>query len=660
MPRHQVPDNVDVSSPDPADPGGSEVDSADAARDRADAARDGAAGPPPWRGHSANVADLLRTAAARHPDRPALVEAGRTRTWAELERAADAGAWRLNALGAAPGERIVISLPTGADLALALFAAARAGLIAVPTAPGVDVAELADRVQAIASICTERDHRLGIALGAGDVAGWWTASASPFESIGGGEDLVLLARARGDRAVMLSHRAIGAAVDAIGRLGDIRVRDGDRILQVLPLYHVAGWVVSFLPTTLVGGATVIPEVGFDVATVAVGVPGGSGSPAGRRGRSATESALRAAAEHSVSVVPGAPGFFHHLLAVPDAERSLTSVRLFTSGNAPLSAADFAAFQDRFGQPVWEGYGLSESASVVTTSLITQAPVRGSVGRPLAGVDLRVIGPDGQDQVTAAGDPEPGPGPAEEPVTDDSDHDPLDTVADVPDAGEVGRIAIRGATLFSGYWPNGGGGPAADGWFVTGDVGFLDDSGALHLVDRAAETIVVSGFTVYPREVEDVLAGHPDVTEAAVIGVPATDGHEELVAVLVGSDGSPPADDDLREWAAERLPAFKRPAVYRVVDDLPRTEVGRIDRDETRRRFGPAARQALHTLVAVPDSDHGGGSGDADADAGAGADDQPAPDVAPEPAGDLADLGAKLPGTGDRAERARDDTDDDLF
>ena len=602
-------------------------------------------------GPSANVADLLRAAAALHPDRPALIATSGTRTWAALDRAADAGARRLTVLGASPRERVVISLPTGVDLALVLFAVARAGLIAVPTAPGAEVAELADRVGAVASIGPERDHRLGIALGAADVAQWWEVDAAPFAGVGGGEDLVMLARARGDRAVMLSHRAIGAAVHAIGQLGAVRVRDGDRILQVLPLYHVAGWVVSLLPTTLVGGATVFPEVGFDVATVAVGVPGGTGSLAGQ-GRSATESAVRAAADHAVTVVPGAPGFFHHLMAIPDAVPSLASVRLFTSGNAPLSAADYAAFRDRYGQPVWEGYGLSESASVVTTSLVTEAPVHGSVGRPLAGIDLRVVGTDGQDVAGGSLEQsaEPSDDPGEPPAPADTDRDPLDTVADAPDAGEVGRIKIRGATLFSGYWPNGGGGPAADGWYVTGDIGFLDDAGELHLVDRAAEAVIVAGFTVYPREVEDALAGHPDVAEVAVIGVPAADGHEELVAVLVGTEDRIPADDELREFVAARLPAFKHPAVYRVVDDLPKTEVGRIDRDETRRRFGPAAGQALRTLVVVPDV----------ADDGAAKEDEPGPDVAPEPAGELAELGARLPGTGDRVGRGRDDTDEDLF
>ncbi len=585
-------------------------------------------------GPPSNVADLLRAAAGRFPERPAVIGPVGTRSWADLDRAADAGARRLLDLGAGRGERVVIALPTGHDLAAAMFAVARAGLTAVPTAPVGDIAALAERVGAIAAVSVDRDRRLGIAFGGTDLADWWSGDHVRVESVGGGEDLAVLARARGDRAVMLSHRAILAAVAAIGRLGATRLRDGDRVLQVLPMYHLAGWVVSFLPNALVGGAAVIPEVGFDVATIALGVPDGAGSTGDAGGRTATDAALRAAAEHSVTVVPAAPGFYHHMMAADDAQRSLATVRLFTSGTAPLRAEDAAAVRAAFGQPVWEGYGLSESASVVTTALTTPAPTPGSVGRPLSGIEVRVVGPDGQDLIAAA-------------VPAADDHDPLDTMADAPDAGEVGRIVIRGDTLFSGYWSNGAGGPDADGWFVTGDIGFLDDAGELHLVDRASETIVVSGFTVYPREIEDVLGGHPGVAEVAVIGVPAADGHQEVVAVLVAHDDGGPTEDELRDFVDRSLPGFKHPAVYRLVGALPRTDVGRVDRDEVRRRFGPAAQRVLPTLVAVPGPDDPDRS-------------EAEPDVSPEPAGDLAELGTRLPGTGDRVERARDDTDEDLF
>ena len=595
------------------------------------------------------MADLLRGAARRHPDRPAVIAAAGERTWAELDAAADAGVAAFRAAGVAAGERVVIALPTGADLALAMFAVTRAGLTAVPIGPSRgDIGAFADRVGAIAAVADEHDHGLPIAFDSARLAQWWAAPPGERPSaVGGGEDLALLARVRGERAVMLSHRAVLAAVAAIGELGNLRLRDHDRVLQVLPMYHLAGWVVAFLPIALIGGATVIPEIGFDAATVGVGVHGGSaqGGDAAAAGRAATESALAAAHERRVTLIPGAPGFYHHLLTVPGAERALSSVRLLTSGTAPLEPDDFAHVRALLGQPVWEGYGLSESASVVTSSLTTSKPQHGSVGRPLAGIELRVIGPEGADVTPAAG-------PVSAPEADG--RDPFDFVADAPDAGEVGRIVIRGATLFSGYWPDGGGGPGADGWFVTGDIGYLDDAGELHLVDRAAEVVTVAGFTVYPREVEEVLATHPYVAEVAVIGVPTADGQQQVVAVLVARPGTHPTDGDLAEFVGDVLPPFKRPAAYHLVDVLPRTEVGRLDRTSVLRSYALAAGLPPSRLTAVPGAAEQAGETPVDAESPA------EPDIAPEVAADLDELGVRLPATGSREDRGDQDTDEDLF
>ena len=614
-----------------------------------------------------NVADLLRFAAHRYPDRPAIIGADGTRTWGQLDAAVDAGVAGLTAMGVTRGERIVIALPTGADLVASMFTAARAGLIAVPIGHSRgDTGAFADRVGAFAAITEDSDHGLPVAVDRARLAQWWSSGSKPgsnpssnqepLHAAGGGEDLAMLARVRAERAVMLSHRAVLAAVTAIGELGELRLQDAERVLQVLPIYHLAGWVVSFLPLALVGGASVLPEVGFDSVSVSVARPGAGtegaapgdpqeGISAGRR---ATESALQAAHEHRVTVVPGAPGFFHHLVHVPGAERALSSVRLLTSGTAPLEAEDFAQVRTLLGQPVWEGYGLSESASVVSSSLVAGTPRRGSVGRPLPGIDLRVIGPDGTDVTPAVGPETAG---------EAAEHDLFDFVAETPDAGEVGRIAIRGATLFSGYWPDGKGGPGADGWFVSGDIGFLDDAGELHLVDRAAETVTVAGFTVYPREVEDVLAAHPYVAEVAVIGMPGGDGHEQVVAVLVPREGKRPTADDLDEFVSDRLPVFKRPGAYHLVPALPRTEVGRLDRTAVQRSYAAAAGLPMTRLTAVPAGSEAPSDGTV-IDAGEAA--QTQPDVAPEPAAGLDELGTRLPATGNRVERGDQDTDEDLF
>lgn len=597
-----------------------------------------------------NLADLLRAAGRSYPDRPALFSQGGVRTWGELDAAADAGAAALHGTGIPVGARVLVALPTGSDLALVLFAIARAGLVSVPIDPArTDAALIAGRVQADIGISTTSSHGREMAFLPSDLAGWWATgggsaagqhagSEAPVAT--GGEDLAVIARAsHGDKAVMLSHRAVLAAVDAILQAGRLGLNATDRVLLALPLFHLAGFVTAFLPLARVGGAAVVPAAGDVVA------------------------ALEAVKVHRVTIMPGAPGLYHELRSIPGADRSLASVRLMTSGAAPLDPADFAGIRKLTGQPVWEGYGISESSSVVCSSLMTPGARAGSVGLPLPGIEVRIVdagdGEDGADSV----------GPDDE------------IAAEVAGSGEVGHIAVRGRTLFSGYWPDGAGGPDESGWFVTDDVGYTDDAGELHLVDRAGETITVAGFKVYPREVEEVLDQHPYVAEAAVVGVPGPAG-QRVVAVLAARPGTHPTEDDLSEFVAENLPTFKRPTVFHLMAALPRTELGRLDRVAARQLYaeavgidltdGPAPSSPLSAVrpdPAVPDRDRpddgsagpdpAGPSDQSDAeatDAGPSED----PDFAPEPVADLHQLGARLPGTGTRIRRGARDTDEDLF
>ncbi|WP_196073226.1 class I adenylate-forming enzyme family protein [Nakamurella alba] len=649
---------------------------------------------------SGNVADLLRRAARSHPSRPALIGDGPDRTWSALDRAVDAGAAALMALGHPSGARVMVTLPTGADIVLTLFAVARAGLVAVPQPPGTSADELAAVAARTGAVLAVGEPVDGLVrLDAADLATWWHGSDHRVENGASGEDLAVLARAAGERPVMIPHRAVLAAVEGILGAPRLGLRSEDRAIQVLPLHHLAGWVTGFLPLTAVGGAAVLPQFPPDA-----GAAGGW-----------IDVVLATVRAQRVTVVPAAPGLYRRLEGAANVERSLASVRLLTSGAAPLDPEDFSAIRSHTGLTVWEGYGISESASVVATSLMGAAPRPGSVGRPVPGVELRIVTEDDLDELgRVVVEPEPAPDPeplpdvdpaatevpeterqndgepevesegtstgAAEPGADaeqapaDEDNasteptDPAaeglvaaadDQLVDVVSDGEVGRIALRGPTLFAGYWPDGADGPDENGWFVTGDLGYLDDTGDLHLVDRAAETIGVAGFTVYPREIEDVLTGHPYVRDAAVVSAPGRVG-DQVVAVLVAQRGTRPTQDDLDEYVADRLPVFKRPARYVLLDRLPRTPLGRVDRAAVRALVPDGGAIPLHSVA------------DRTADPAPGHPD-PAPGQAGGKAGPVADKAGpaatgggvpaappRLPGVSSGPKRGAQDGDEDLF
>jgi long-chain acyl-CoA synthetase len=248
------------------------------------------------------------------------------------------------------------------------------------------------------------------------------------------------------------------------------------------------------------------------------------------------------ARHGVTVVPVTPAVFPHWLEVPDVGERLGGVRVILSGSAPLDRRIIEQVTARTGIPVHQGYGLTEAAPVVTSTLASTSPVNGSLGAALPGVEVRLVDDHGR----------------------------------APEPGDPGAILVRGANLFSGYWPDGADGPDADGWWPTGDVGFLDEGGDLFLVERADEVIAVAGFSVYPFEVEAVIGEVPGVQEAAVIGVPDDAGRPTVVAYVRAPGADPQAvAEAVRERCETALAGFKRPTRVEVVDDLPTTLTGRV-------------------------------------------------------------------------------------
>jgi long-chain acyl-CoA synthetase len=240
--------------------------------------------------------------------------------------------------------------------------------------------------------------------------------------------------------------------------------------------------------------------------------------------------------------------FQAWLATPGAP-DLSSVRLAVSGAAPLPAAVLEAFGDRFGITIWEGYGLTETSPAVTTTALGEETRPGSIGLPLPGVEVRLIDEHG---------------------------------AEVEE-GDPGQIVVRGPNVFAGYWRRPDETEAAfrDGWFLTGDVAYRDDDGYLHIVDRTKDVIIVSGFNVFPKEVEDAIALHPKVAECVVLGVPDQRTGEAVKALVVGRLGETLTEEEVLDRCRDSLARFKWPRDIELVDSLPKHATGKVLRRRLR-------------------------------------------------------------------------------
>lgn len=496
-----------------------------------------------------NIADLATRAAAAVPDHLGLVdhEPGHSLTWRQVNDAVDGFAGRLGASGLGPGDRVVIAMPGGVAWCVALFGVARAGGVAVPLSPELPDPEL---------------RRAVVDSGAGLVVGWVPdgvdtravptpdldapAGSSPSARlpVRGGEDLALLCYTSGTagvpRAVMLSHRALLANVEQCAALRPAPVNATDRVLLAVPLYHLYGLGPGLLQITSAGATAVVMD------------------------RFSPDAALELCRRHRITAMVGVPPMYQAFVAA-GAERladALASMRLLTSGAAPLPPTVLDAIRQATGLGVFEGYGLTETGPVLTSTLVGGHAKAGSVGRPIPGVELRLVDSDGRPVATAA-DPD----------------ERLDSLDDEEPG--TGLVSVRGPNLFSGYWPDGDYGPDAEGWFRTGDVGYLDPDGDLHLVDRANDLIIVNGFNVYPHEVERVLSEMPGVAEAAAVGVPDERAGERVKVVVVAESGAELTADQVRAHCARRLAKFKVPDIVEFTDRLPYSVTGKVRRASLR-------------------------------------------------------------------------------
>jgi long-chain acyl-CoA synthetase len=490
-----------------------------------------------------NLADLVRTAGRAHPDKPALVFHGQVTTWGQLDSRVDGVARGLRGLGLEAGDRVALHLGNTPDFPAAYFGVLRAGLVALPVNTGYTRPELThvltDSGARAVITSTEGAEAVRGAEGCPEhvlVTGessWihLDADSTAYDAVGGGENLAVLLYTSGTsgrpKGAMLTHRALLANLEQTSTIEPEVVSADDVVLLVLPLFHVYG-LNGALGMVAKHGATGVLVERFDpVAT------------------------LEEIRRYEVTNVFGAPPMWVAWSMLPDVGDAFTTVRLAASGAAPLPPTALRRIMEVTGHHVFEGYGLTETAPVLTSTLMSEVPSPASIGRPVPGVELRLVDESG--------------GEVEE--------------------GDPGEIVVRGANLFSGYWPDGADGPDGDGWFATGDIAVTDESGDLHLVDRRRELILVSGFNVYPREVEDVIAAHREVEEVAVIGIPHPYTGESVKALVVRKPGSTLTAEAVIAHASASLARFKCPTVVEFVDELPHTATGKVSKGRLRELGG---------------------------------------------------------------------------
>ncbi|MEE3128521.1 MAG: class I adenylate-forming enzyme family protein [Actinomycetota bacterium] len=537
----------------------------------------------------ATLADLVSSAAADVPDAVALVHGATRLTWAALEEEVARVAHGLVAAGVVAGHRVALAMVNRPELVVSYLAVLRVQAVAVPLNPRATAEEVARMLadsgarmvlvdEAAVSVVRVGVARLETELsGATDRPGG-TLPAELLEravvprvvvagtTLRPGErsydhlraergrehpplvdperlaTLLYTSGASGrPRAVMLSHRALLANVEQVARVQPSMIGPGDVVLGALPLFHVYG-LNAVLGGVLRHRATLVLVDAYDPDAV-----------------------LDLVLAEGVTVLPVAPTVVGHLLGLERLAERLAPVRLVLSGSAPLDADQVAAFHGATGIAVHQGYGLTEAAPVVTSTLCVPPADAGED----AGEDAD--GPSAQPDPGSVGTALPG---IEIRLVDDHGHTPLQ--------GDPGQVSIRGDNLFSGYWPDGDDAPDEDGWWATGDVGFLAPDGQLFLVDRVKELVIVSGFSVYPTEIEDVIEEVPGVREVAVIGVPDEDTGEAVVAYVVAPDQDPgTVEAAVRARCVVRLARFKQPRRIEVVDALPHTVTGKVRKGSLR-------------------------------------------------------------------------------
>ena len=493
---------------------------------------------------SGNLFSFL-SAAVQRQDRPFIVSLGRAAvSFSEAFAKAGQFANLLLAHGVRPGDRVAVQVEKSPESLFLYLACLRAGAIYLPLNPAYTIAELshlladseprlfvcspkkADAAKAIFSgtiLTLDEDGTGNLIDEAGNLPTHFTdAAVAP-------DDLAAILYTSGTtgrpKGAMLSHSNLGSNAAALK--SEWRFTDKDVLLHALPIFHTHGLFVA-TNVSLASAATMLFLPKFDADAIFRLMPG-------------------------ATTMMGVPTFYTRLLSDPRLDRAATAhMRLFISGSAPLLAETHDQWKGRTGHAILERYGMTET-NMNTSNPYEGARKPGSVGRPLPGTEIQIVGDDGN---------------------------PLPT-------GEIGKILVRGPNVFKGYWrlpektkedfrPG--------GWFVTGDMGRLDEDGYLFIVGREKDLIITGGFNVYPKEVETALDAVPGVGESAVFGVAHPDFGEGVTAVLVPKPEATLTEGEILLVLKEKLANFKLPKRVIILDEIPRNAMGKVQKNLLRAQF----------------------------------------------------------------------------
>jgi malonyl-CoA/methylmalonyl-CoA synthetase len=495
----------------------------------------------------------LLSALGAFPEKEALVFGGRSWSFGELDAASRRYAGGLSALGIGRGDRVAVFAESSAETIVALLAHYRLGAIHVPIntryraeeaghvlrdsgARAVLVAAGSEQESVLRDVGSVEGLATRVVLGAVARSPEGEARFSSLlasEPLGGtpapaDEDIAVIVYTSGttgrSKGAALSYRALVENMEAL--TGAWRFSPEDRLALSLPLFHVHGLCIG-IHGALLHGMTLLLSARFDAGEL-----------------------VRLFAERGATVFMGVPTMYvrllEHLGVHPEAGAALSRARLFTSGSAPLPAADFTAFERATGHRILERYGMTETLFTLSNPYGGERRP-GTVGFPVGGCDVRIV----DDAGSEVGD------------------------------GETGEILVRGNGMMTAYWgrPEETRAAFRGGWFATGDVAARDADGYIRILGRKSVDVIKSGgFKISAREIEEVIAGHPSVREVAVVGAPDRVWGERIVAaVVLRGPGEEGVEREVTDLCARSLADYKRPKEVRVLEALPRNALGKVQK-----------------------------------------------------------------------------------